>query len=63
LAVALCCAAIAGRGGDEGLERDDAVEAQERNELRLGGLVYRFATFRQLNPRPLSRILLDDVDL
>jgi hypothetical protein len=37
--------------GDEGASGDEAVEAQERNEVRLGGVTYRVATFRQLNPR------------
>jgi len=35
-----------------GEERDDnAVEAMERNAFELGGLNYRVAMFRQLNPR------------
>ncbi len=43
----------------EGRE-DNAVEAMERNVFELGGLRYRVAMFRQLNPRiPPDRALYD----
>ena len=43
----------------EGRE-DNAVEATERNAFELGGLRYRVAMFRQLNPRiPPDRALYD----
>ncbi len=43
----------------EGRE-DNAVEAMERNAFELGGLRYRVAMFRQLNPRiPPDRALYD----
>ncbi len=44
-----------------GEEREDnAVEAVERNAFELGGLNYRVAMFRQLNPRiPPDRALYD----
>ena len=50
-AALLCATPAAGCIGDEGAGADNAVEAQERNEVRLGGVAYRVSMFRQLNPR------------
>ena len=49
--VALALLVAAGCGDDAGDASADLVDAREQNEVRLDGLLYRVAIFRQLNPR------------